>query len=88
MTPKTDPDLQQREALLQTVLRNYFGSSNAGILRTIQSEADYVDLASGATLLRQGDISDDVYFVLSGRLHAFSQTESGAQKNPERDRTR
>ncbi|OJU23939.1 MAG: patatin [Nitrobacter sp. 62-13] len=80
MTPKTDPDLQQREALLQTVLRNYFGSSNAGILRTIQSEADYVDLASGATLLRQGDISDDVYFVLSGRLHAFSQTESGAQK--------
>ena len=80
MTPKPDPDLQQRETLLQTVLRNYFGSGNAGILRTIQSEAIYVDLASGATLLRQGDVSDDVYFVLSGRLHAFSETESGARR--------
>lgn len=78
--PNPDPDLQQREALLQTVLRNYFASDNAGILRTIQSEAEYVDLASGATLLRQGDISDDVYFVLSGRLHAFSETESGTRK--------
>ncbi len=80
MTPKPDPDLQQREALLQTVLRNYFASDNAGILRTIQSEAGYIDLASGATLLRQGDVSDDVYFVLSGRLYAFSESESGARK--------
>jgi NTE family protein len=80
LTRKPDPDLQQREALLQTVLRNYFGSDNAGILRTILSEAEYVDLDSGATLLRQGDISDDVYFVLSGRLHAFSEAESGARK--------
>ncbi|MEO6946338.1 MAG: cyclic nucleotide-binding domain-containing protein, partial [Nitrobacter sp.] len=80
MTPKPDPDLQQREALLKTVLRNYFASDNAGILRAIQSEAGYIDLASGATLLRQGDVSDDVYFVLSGRLYAFSETESGARK--------
>jgi NTE family protein len=80
LRPKPDPDLQQREALLQTVLRNYFASDNAEILRTIQSEAEYVDLGSGATLLRQGDISDEVYFVLSGRLHAFSETESGARK--------
>ena len=80
MTRRPDPDRQQREALLKTVLRNYFASDNAGILRTLQSEADYVDLASGATLLRQGDVSDDVYFVLSGRLHAFSETESGARK--------
>jgi NTE family protein len=80
LTPKPDPDLQQREALLKTVLRNYFASDNAGILRAIQSEAGYIDLASGATLLRQGDVSDDVYFVLSGRLYAFSETESGARK--------
>ena len=32
------------------------------------------------TLLRQGDVSDDVYFVLSGRLRAFSETASGARK--------
>ncbi|ABE62198.1 cyclic nucleotide-binding domain (cNMP-BD) protein [Nitrobacter hamburgensis X14] len=80
MTPETDPDLQQRDALLQTVLRGYFASANAGILRTIQSEAEYVHLASGATLLRQGDLSDDVYLVVSGRLQAFSETESGVRK--------
>ena len=80
MTPKHDPDLLQRDALLQTVLRDYFASDNAAILNTIRSEAEYVDLVSGAILLRQGDISDDVYFVLSGRLHAFSETNSGARK--------
>lgn len=80
MTPKHDPDLQQRDALLQTVLRDYFASDNAAILNTIRSEAEYVDLVSGAILLRQGDISDDVYFVLSGRLHAFSETDSGTRK--------
>ena len=78
--PGPDSDLQQRQALLRTVLRNYFASDNAEILRTIQSEAEYVELASGGTLLRQGDISDDVYFVLSGRLRAFSENESGVRK--------
>lgn len=77
---KSDPDLQQRDALLQTVLRDYFASDNAEILHTIRSVAEYVDLVSGAILLRQGDISNDVYFILSGRLHAFSETESGARK--------
>lgn len=77
---KSDPDLQQRDALLQTVLRDYFASDNAAILHTIRSKAEYVDLVSGTILLRQGDTSNDVYFVLSGRLHAFSETESGARK--------
>lgn len=80
LKPKPDPDLQRRDALLQTVLHDYFASDNAAILHTIRSEAKYVDLASGAILLRQGDVSDDVYFVLSGRLHAFFDTESGARK--------
>ncbi len=78
--PGPDSDLQQRQALLRTVLRNYFASDNAEILHTIQSEAEYVELASGGTLLRQGDISDDVYFVLSGRLRAFSENESCVRK--------
>ena len=40
LTRRPDPDRQRREALLKTVLRNYFASDNAGILRTLQSEAD------------------------------------------------
>jgi NTE family protein len=75
----SDRQQQQRE-LLKTILRNHFASDNAGILETIQAEAEYIDLGPGETLIRQGDISNDVYFVLSGRLRALSESESGASK--------
>jgi len=78
--PRLDSDLGQREARLRIVLRNDFASDNAGILHAIEKDASYIDVASGETLLRQGDVSDDVYFVLSGRLRAFSETASGAPK--------
>ena len=45
--------------------------------RLIQSDVEYIDVASGDTLFRQGDISDDVYFVLSGRLRALKEEEAG-----------
>jgi NTE family protein len=77
---KLDSDNQQQRELLNTILRNHFASDNAEILEAIQSEAEYIDLGSGETLFRQGDSSDDVYFVLSGRLRALSENEPGAGK--------
>jgi NTE family protein len=72
---KLDSDHQHQHALLKSILRNHFASDNAEILEAIQSEADYIDLGPGEILLQQGDVSSDVYFVLSGRLRAL--TESG-----------
>jgi hypothetical protein len=72
---KLDSDHQQQHELLKAILRNHFASDNAEILQTIQSEAEYIDLGPGETLLRQRDSSDDVYFVLSGRLRALSESE-------------
>jgi NTE family protein len=72
-----DSDSRQQQELLKTILRQHFASDDAEILRTIQSQADYIDLGPGEMLFRQGDISDDVYFVLSGRLRALSEGEGG-----------
>jgi NTE family protein len=74
---KLDSDNRQQQELLKTILRNHFASDNPEILGTIQSEAEYIDLGPGETLFRHGDISDDVYFVLSGRLRALSESEPG-----------
>src|SRR5258708_30763148 len=74
---KLDPDDSHEQELLKTILRNHIASDNAEILEAIRSGAEYIDLGSGETLFRQGDISDDVYFVLSGRLRALSESELG-----------
>ena len=77
---KLDSDNRQQQELLKTILRNHFASDSAEIPGTIQSEAEYIDLGPGEMLFRQGDISDDVYFVLSGRLRALSESEPGTSK--------
>lgn len=61
-------------------MRNHFASNNAEILETIQSQAEYIDLPSGGMLFQQGELSDDVYFVLSGRLRAVIENETGEKK--------
>lgn len=78
--PRLNSDHPQRRDLLRAVLHGYFTSDDAELLRNLQSAADYVELASGEVLLRQGEISDEVYFVLSGRLRAFAETEPGVTK--------
>lgn len=77
---KLDPDDSHEQELLKAILRNHIASDNAEILEAIRSGAEYIDLGSGETLFRQGDISDDVYFVLSGRLRALSESELGTSR--------
>jgi NTE family protein len=73
-------DNQQKQALLRTILRNHFASDNAEILETIESGAEHIDLPAGGSLFRQGELSDDVYFVLSGRLRALAENATGGKK--------
>ena len=56
--PRLNSDHPQRRDLLRAVLHGYFTSDDAELLRNLQSAADYVELASGEVLLRQGEISD------------------------------
>jgi NTE family protein len=70
----------QAQDLLRAILQKHFVAGNAEILETIESGAEYIDLDSGATLFREGELSDDMYFVLSGRLRAVSENGSGGRK--------
>lgn len=74
---QSGPDSQQMQDLLTTILGKHFATADAGILETIESGAEYIDLASGETLFRQHDAGDDVYFVLSGRLRATLTSSAG-----------
>ena len=62
---------RRRSDLLLTILKGHFSSDDADLVERVQSEAEFIDLPSGGVLFLQGDHSDDVYFVLSGRLRAF-----------------
>jgi NTE family protein len=67
----------KKQDLLRTILRNHFATDDVEVLALIQSEAEYIDLPSGGVLFPQGELSDDVYFVLSGRLRALAENELG-----------
>lgn len=64
---------RHRHELLQTILQGHFSSDDKGLIEDIQSEAEFIDLPSGGVLFLQGEHSDDVYFLLSGRLRALAQ---------------
>ena len=82
---KFEPQDQHEQELLKNILRSHFAFANAEIVETIQSDVEYIDVASGDTLFRQGDLSDDVYFVLSGRLRALKEEEPGVDQRAWRD---
>ena len=73
-------DNPQAQDLLRAILQKHFVAGNAEILATIESGAEYIDLDSGTTLFREGEFSDDMYFVLSGRLRAVREDGSGGWK--------
>ncbi len=61
---------RHRHDLLQTILKGHFASDDADLIASIKASAEFIDLPSGAILFHQGEHSDDVYFVLAGRLRA------------------
>lgn len=58
------------EQLLNSTLREIFGEIDAGLLARIRPRMHTVNLPGGEVLMRQGDPSDCIYLVLSGRLRA------------------
>ena len=73
-------DSQQMHNLLTAILGMHFATEDAAILDVVEAGTEYIDLASGETLFRQGDPGDDVYFVLSGRLRATMTSDSGTRR--------
>jgi len=63
------------EDLLQGI--ELFGGIAPAALSRLSGHAELVDLPGGDTLIREGDPSDALYVVASGRLQAFVAVEGG-----------
>jgi NTE family protein/lysophospholipid hydrolase len=57
-----------REEQVARVLKDVFGELDAATLRRIERELEWVELRPGEALFAQGDPSDCMYLVVSGRL--------------------
>ncbi|PWB66605.1 MAG: patatin [Bradyrhizobiaceae bacterium] len=81
-SPVGDPQATARAAAnrerLRATLRDFFRIDDPALIAHIEPELAFIDLAAGATLFREGDRSDDVYFVISGRLRALHAREDGS----------
>ena len=66
-----------RRAALADALVGAFGPLDAAALAEIGSKLDWVSLAGGETLFRQGERGDDVYVVVDGRLRAIAEDAVG-----------
>ncbi len=66
----------QTELLLHG-LRALFGEVDETFLAELRPRLDWIELAGGETLFRQGERADDIYFVISGRLRAHVADEEG-----------
>ena len=65
--------------LLDGCLSRHFGVQDKEFHSFIADNADYIDLTTGDILIRQGEQSDAVYFLLSGHLRVLVETPDGTQ---------
>ncbi len=73
-----DTDLHpEREQLLRTHLATLFGEIEPQTAAFLQRHLQWVEVAAGQTLLKQGDPGDCAYLTISGRLRAYVRDEAG-----------
>lgn len=63
------PDFQRR--LMADALHELFGEMNDEILSTLLPMLEWVEVAGGEVVVRQGGTDRDLYFVMTGRLRAY-----------------
>jgi NTE family protein len=68
-------DDRHRHGLLQTILKGHFAPDDPALIADIEAAAEFIDLPSGGVLFHQSEHSDDVYFVLAGRLRALVEID-------------
>lgn len=64
------PETSLHEQLLNSTLQEIFGEIDPELMARIRPRMGTVNLPGGEVLMRQGDPSDSIYLVLSGRLRA------------------
>ena len=66
-----------QEELLSRSLSTLFGDIDPTALALLRQQLEWVEVAGGETLMRQGDPGDAMFLVISGRLRAFVPGDDG-----------
>ena len=69
-----------QEELLTRSLATLFGDIDPAALALLRGELQWVEVAGGEHLMRQGDVGDAMYLVISGRLRAFVAGDNGTPR--------
>ena len=65
--------------LIRRALARMFGELDAAVFEKIERDSESVALTRGQVLFREGDFSDGIYIVLSGRLAVVRVNAEGVQ---------
>jgi len=77
---ETDRGILESDAL-RGALTNVFGALDDALLSKLSQELEFVDVAGGCALFRQGDPGDSLYILLRGRLNvSLKDPETGIEK--------
>lgn len=66
-----------QKELLDKSLREVFGDFSDELLLDIELKMEWVEILGGETLFHQGETGDALFFIISGRLRAFTEDEHG-----------
>lgn len=69
-----------RRDKLASILHKLFGPLDQAARRRIEAKVEWVVIPCGAALFRQGEASESLYFLVSGRLRAVAGDEQGKER--------
>jgi len=72
------PERNDLARALQGILPKFIETEDPAVLREVHNRVEFLEVAAGTLLIKQGDIGDDVYFVLGGRLRAVREDRDGS----------
>lgn len=78
VTNPTRKRLHRRQLL--ELLPTFFSDQDENIMAAIEHELDWVYLSKGEVLFNQGDASNEIYFLISGKLRVYLTDNQGQSR--------
>ena len=69
-----------QDQLLERHLVALLGDVDPSVIALLRSHLEWVEIAGGDTLMRQGDAGDSMYIAISGRLRAYVADDEGSPR--------
>lgn len=71
---------QHNLSFFKKTFTTVFGEIDDHVLILIENEIEWIDLHGGEMLFAEGDKSNSLYIIMSGRLGAYVQDASGQKR--------